>query len=89
MSAAEGFKLFLKSIPSTVPKNDVNERVHAMRKATALYNLHWRDIRKGWEQFESRMEEAFGQDWRGEFTKLTLEPAPTRHTYANKMEDED
>ena len=45
MSQAEGFKLFLKGIPSNVPKNDPQERVHAMRRATALYNLHWRDVR--------------------------------------------
>jgi len=45
MSAAEGFKLFLKSIPANIPRNDPEERVYAMRKAAAVYNLHWRDVR--------------------------------------------
>ena len=45
MSAAEGFKLFLKSVPANVPKNDQNERVYNMRKYTAIYNLHWQDVR--------------------------------------------
>jgi hypothetical protein len=38
-------KLFLKSVPSNVPKNNTNERVHAMRLSTAKFNLHWRDVR--------------------------------------------
>ena len=60
-----------------------------MRKYTALFNLHWRDFRRGRKQFRARMKETFGDNWTEEYVELTKESSPPKITSFVKALDEE
>ena len=60
-----------------------------MRKYTSLFNLHWRDFRRGRKQFRARMMESFGEKWTEEYMELTKESSPPKITSFSKAMDEE
>ena len=49
----------------------------------------FKNFRSGWKQFQARMEEAFGENWKEEFSRITLEPPPGKRNYSGTLDDDE